>query len=236
MLCPKEVIGRTKILFGDYGDGAYVLLDDLENIKIAYSFGISNIISFDKALADKGIDVYMYDHTINKLKFENPKFHWKKLGVTSEYKKKYNMKTLNELLIENGHEKENNMILKIDIEGSEWDVLSEISEETLNQFKYILIELHFKDINKYQLYYNNIKKLVKNHQAYHIHCSNCGGVFEIGNNPICIGIEICLIQKEKYKFRKDNSIYPIKGFDFLTCPHLPYLNKEQNILKYCNNN
>ena len=109
MLCPKEVIGKNKILIGTYGDGGYVLLDDFKDIKIAYSFGISNIISFDKDLADKGIDIYMYDHTINNLPFNHQKFHWKKLGITSESKKMENMKTLKEFLIENEHLKENNM-------------------------------------------------------------------------------------------------------------------------------
>ena len=46
-------------------------IDDFDNIKIAYSFGISKNIQFDKALADKGIDVFMYDHTINSLNDEN---------------------------------------------------------------------------------------------------------------------------------------------------------------------
>lgn len=45
---------------------------------IAYSFGISNNIIFDKALTDKGIYVYMYDNSINSLPYENPKFIGKK--------------------------------------------------------------------------------------------------------------------------------------------------------------
>ena len=81
LIIPKEVIGKKRMLLGDKSDGCYVLLDDFENIKIAYSFGISTNIQFDKALADKGIDVYMYDHTINSLPYQNPKFHWKKIGL-----------------------------------------------------------------------------------------------------------------------------------------------------------
>ena len=69
---------------GAKNDGGYVLLDDFENIKIAYSFGVSSEISFDKGLADKNIDVYMYDHTIEKLPFSNLKFHWKKIGLTEQ--------------------------------------------------------------------------------------------------------------------------------------------------------
>ena len=56
----KEAIEKPikMILLGKKGDGCYVLLDDFENIKYAYSFGINRNIQFDKALADKGIDIY----------------------------------------------------------------------------------------------------------------------------------------------------------------------------------
>ena len=42
-LCPKEVKGKTRILLEEIKDGSYVMLDDFENIKIAYSIGINNI-------------------------------------------------------------------------------------------------------------------------------------------------------------------------------------------------
>ena len=68
-ICPKEVTGKKRVLIGNKKDGSYIMLDDFENRKIAYSIGIYNLIQFDKALADKGIDVYMYDHTINNLPY-----------------------------------------------------------------------------------------------------------------------------------------------------------------------
>ena len=64
LISPKEVLDKNRILMGSKTDGAYVMIDDLNNVKNAYSFGIKNNVIFDKALADKGIDVYMYDHTI----------------------------------------------------------------------------------------------------------------------------------------------------------------------------
>ena len=79
LLISMDVFGCKKIRIGRKADGGYILLDDLKNIKIAYSFGISREISFDKELAKKNIDVFMYDHSINHLPFENSKFHWKKL-------------------------------------------------------------------------------------------------------------------------------------------------------------
>ena len=80
LLSSVEILGYNKIRIGRKADGGYILLNDFNNIKIAYSFGISSEISFEKELADKNIDIYIYDHTINKLPFENSKFHWKKIG------------------------------------------------------------------------------------------------------------------------------------------------------------
>ena len=237
LLCPKEVIGKKKILFGEARDGAYVLLDDLSDIKIAYSFGISNMVHFDQALADKGIDVYMYDHTINRLPYKNPKFHWKKIGITCKSKRSAYLKTLIDLMKENGHLQEKNMILKMDIEYNEWEVLNELTPNILNQFKYILLELHFYlKIENFDFYLDILKKLLKDHQIFHIHCCNCASILDLGGeNPICRAIEVSYIKREGNQFKKDESNYPIKGFDYQICPHMPSLDKENNILKYCDN-
>ena len=94
LIYPKKVIGKNKILLGKKSDGCYVCLDDFENIKIAYSFGISYKIQFDNELAKRGIDVYMYDHTINSLPYNNPKFHWLKIGICGNNERAQNLKTL----------------------------------------------------------------------------------------------------------------------------------------------
>lgn len=134
LLSIKEVKGYKKIRIGDKRDGGYILLNDFKNIKIGYSFGISREISFDKGLADKNIDVFMYDHTIDKLPFENPKFHWKKIGLTGRNMNKNNMKTLPELIKDNGHSNEKNMILKMDIESYEWEVFQYLPINNMRQF------------------------------------------------------------------------------------------------------
>ena len=100
-------------------------------IKIAYSIGIRDLIQFDKDLADKGIDVYMYDHNIENLPYENKNFHWKKIGIGGNSERKYNIQTLDDMLKNNRHKNEKNMILKMDIESAEWNALNDISENIL---------------------------------------------------------------------------------------------------------
>ncbi len=208
-ICPKEVKGKKRVLMGNKRDGSYVMLDDFDNIKIAYSIGIYKYIQFDKALADKGIDVYMYDHTIENLPYQNDKFHWKKIGLGGTSQS--NIQTIEDMLKENGHSLEENMILKIDIEYAEWDSLINVSENILSQFKYILIEFHFFKDNL-KLYYNVLKKLYKTHQVFYINCSDEIATF--GNNTFCRCIEVSYIKRTGNIFEKDKTIYPIPEFYF----------------------
>jgi hypothetical protein len=231
LICPKNVIGKKKILIGTKKDGSYVLLDDFKDIKIAYSFGIGNKIQFDTELANRGIDVYMYDHTINSLPYNHSKFHWKKIGISDKNQKSQCLKGLEELIIENGHSLEKNMILKIDIEHCEWDSLKNIPNNILSQFKYIAIEFHFLYINKTEIYYNVLKKLQKTHQVFYLRCLFRSQVIVFGNNRICKAIEVSYIIKEGYKFSKDESIYPIFEFD-MSGPNLDRKSEiNLNILK-----
>ena len=235
LISPKKVIGKKRILIGDKKDGSYILLDDFKDIKIAYSFGISNKIEFDKALADRGIDIYMYDHTINKLPYYNSKFHWQKIGITGNNQTNDKLKTLEELIFINGHNLEKNMILKIDVEHSEWNSLNNLPDNILNQFKYILIEYHFYKKNYIKLYYNVLKKLQKNHQVFYIRCNGRHKIITFGNNRICKYLEVSYVIKDDNQFTIDDSIYPIFEFDFTP----PRLNKKTemnlNILKLFDN-
>ena len=78
------------------------------------------------------------------------------------------MKTFSELIKENGHSKEDNMILKIDIESYEWEVFQYLPLNILKQFKYIVGEFHLNEKNEL-LYYNILKKIKETHQIFHIH-------------------------------------------------------------------
>ena len=74
------------------------MLNDFHKGGIAYSFGISNDVSWDKAMADCGYDVFMYDHTISALPEENDRFHWEKIGVASDKTEDPQLKSLEELI------------------------------------------------------------------------------------------------------------------------------------------
>ena len=234
LISTKDVLNKKRVLIGEKRDGGYLLLDDFNNIHIAYSFGISTNVDFDKALADRGIDIYMYDHTIDSLPFENTKFHWKKIGICGKYRTNVNLKTLEKLIDENGHKNEKNMILKMDIEHWEWESLVDISKETLNQFKYIVIEFHFRDEKQYNnnnLYRKVLKKISETHQPFYVRCNgNKGEIVNFGNNRICVLLEVSYLIKKDNSFIKDENIYPMYEFEF-SKPTIGKAEMNLNILK-----
>ncbi|MBQ4430570.1 MAG: hypothetical protein II877_03625, partial [Synergistaceae bacterium] len=114
-----KAVGFGLVRVGRDNDGGYVMLDDFGG-GIAYSFGIAGDVSWDKDMASRGYDVYMYDHTIDGLPEDNPRFHWSKLGISDGMTHDGRLKSLEELIASNGHEGKHNMILKMDVEGAEW--------------------------------------------------------------------------------------------------------------------
>ena len=128
--------------------------------------------------------------------------------------------------MKNNHSKEKNMILKMDIESSEWNVLKYLSNNTLLQFKYIVGEFHFNDTNKYD-YLDIIKKIKNTHQIFHLHCNNCeSNLINFNGIYLCSLLEISFVIKEGHFFIDSNSLFPINGLDFRNCdtkPEIDYL-------------
>ena len=197
---------------GKRNDGGYIMLDDFTNHKIAYSFGINDNVSWDKEMAKRGLDVYMYDHTIESLPEENEKFHWKKVGITGTYDEKQpNLKTLDMLIKENGHENECGMILKIDIEGSEWDVLKKIDDSVIKQFSQIVIELHGLIETPYEERIAPcLMKLSKYMQLVHVHGNSCSGYAMAHGLVLPDVLECTFANKDEYSFALHKGFLPGK--------------------------
>ena len=139
-----------------------------------------------------------------------------KIGLEGINTNNNKLKTLPELLKENGHSKENNMILKLDIESNEWNVFLNLPLYILNKFKYIVGEFHFSNRKKYN-YYNILKKIQVTHEIFHLHCNNCGRIINLKGFKICNLLEISFVKKNGYRFTKSSNEFPIKGLDYKNC-------------------
>ena len=207
-LVPKAPKHKGFVRLGRDYDGGYVMLDEFSKNDVAYSIGICDDTSWDEDISKRDIDVFMYDHTIAPLKVGG-RLHFFKTGVCGTNTKQKDLLTLEEMLI-----KDNNIskdiILKIDVEGAEWDVFSTISEDVLKKFSQIAIELHWicnriKNKEQYNQMIIALDNLNKTHQVIHVHGNNYSRCELIGGVPVCQALEVTYIRKGKYEFLNQKS-------------------------------
>ena len=204
--------GFDLIRIGRDYDGGYIMLDDFEPGGIAYSFGISGDVSWDKDMASRGYDVFMYDHTIDGLPEENTRFHWSKLGIADGVTHDDRLKTLEELISRNGHEGKRDMILKMDVEGAEWGFLESVKPETLSQFSQMTFELHnMIKLADHERVLNILRKINETHQLVHLHANNVSSYVTIGGRNFAALFEVSYVLRDKYKFSGEYDVkLPLK--------------------------
>ena len=166
--------GTDLVRIGGEADGGYLVPNDLNGIEYCFSPGVSGIADFEGQLADRGIRSFMADFSVASPPTMRPEFTFDKkyLGAVnndvfitlSAWKQKYLP----------GYEGE--MILQMDIEGSEYEVLLNIPEDLLEQFRIVVIEFHSLDLlfdpYAFRLYKMCFHKLLRFFEVAHIHPNN----------------------------------------------------------------
>ena len=217
-----KVEGFDLVRTGREHDGGYIMLDDFHEGDIAYSFGISNDVSWDKDMASRGCDVFMYDHTIDALPEENPRFHWSKLGIADGVTQDDMLKTLDELITANHHEDMHNMILKMDVEGAEWGFFQQISSETLSQFSQMTFEFHgIPNHAEPELVLSVFRKINQTHQLVHLHANNCGQYISFMGKKFCSLFEMTFALRSQYTFIEDYDVCLPLNIDSVNIPSSP---------------
>ncbi len=200
----KKVEGYRLKRIGGNNDGAYIMIDDFEHSKVAYSFGIADNVQWDECIADKEIDVYCYDHTIEGLPKENARLHFNKIGIAGTDREEESLLSLESIMRKNHHEGIKNAILKMDVEGAEWEFLESVPLDLLGRFSQITLELH--DLYGYGRHHKQVikalKRLSKTHQAVWIHGNNASPVACIKGIEIPYLLEITWANKKKYSFKE----------------------------------
>jgi hypothetical protein len=212
LLKPMDVPGLNLIRKGRDFDGGYTMLDyKLEN-KICYSMGISDDVSWDIDMASIGCQVFQYDHTIKSFPLKHPSFHSFGVGICSQPTNEPNLKTIEELIEINQHQKEDSIIMKMDIEGAEWPVFYDIKENIILKFSQIIVEFHGLEhshsTRHLRRYLNVLEKINKTHQIIHIHANNYGSMSLISGFPVPDTYEISLVRRRDHQFIESKKVYP----------------------------
>lgn len=211
LLAPRELVGVAKRRIGGADDGGYVLADLLTPDQPVLSLGVGPDISFDLQLAEEGHAIVLFDHTVDALPVQHPGFTWHRLGVTGTPNSNPNLRTLAELITRLPHTVAD-PILKMDVEGAEWDTLANTDVATLRQFAQITLELH--DLLRLEepafntTAQRGLRSLTAAFEVIHVHANNCGHCGYVGGFPCPDTLEITLIRRDLAATRANGTWYP----------------------------
>ena len=208
----KKVRDFELIRAGKNEDGGYLLLNNFKPNGIMYSFGIANEISFDEDIANRGYQIFMYDMTIDDIPKHRPEFHFFKEGIGGKKDPIKRLDTLEHFIERNGHQNQHNMILKMDVEGAEWNFLETVKSETLDQFDQIVFEFHglIKDIDikSVSRFISCLQKLNQTHQVIHIHGHNGDAAIKLEEMIFPNCLEVTYANRKNYEFEDAEIILP----------------------------
>ena len=211
----KRVIGFDFIRAGNPDfDGGYITLNDPRSNKIAYSFGISDNVSWDDDMANLGYQIFMYDMTIEDLPKHRPEFHFFKQGIGYKKDPEQMLDTLEHFIKFNGHENQRHMILKMDVEGAEWDFLEQVSTDTLEQFDQLIFEFHWlvfrTNFEQRARMLTLLRKINQTHQIVHLHGHNAFSAAKYKDDFYPDIMEATYVKRDRYEFDDAEIELPIE--------------------------
>jgi hypothetical protein len=162
-------------------------------------------------MARLGCQLFQYDHTIDGLPSQHKNFHWHKTGIAAHGSADGVMKSLADIIAANGHAHETNLVLKMDIEGYEWDVFEAIDLDVLRQFSQITMEMHTLALGEpdfLRRVRSILAKVYSAHQPIHVHANNHGYVGIIGGVVIPDTLEVTYVRRADHEFRECTHTFP----------------------------
>ena len=213
LLTIRKVAGQKNLVrVGREYDGGYIMLDDFANNMHAYSFGIADDVSWEEDISEKGMKVFMYDHTIEDLpkQVKGGVFH--KIGISGKDDLDNHLLSMETILDRNDDVEKDQLILKMDVEGAEWDFLRETSSDILECFAQMTFEFHsVLDLAKQKQIVDVLSKLNKTHQVIWVHANNCSHAYTADGLVLPNLLEATYVNKKKYRFSDyDKYILPME--------------------------
>lgn len=204
--------GMELIRVGGEGDGGYLIPDDLEGIEYCFSPGVYNISEFEMQLAARGIRCFLADYSVDSPPVMRPEFTFdKKYLGASDRDEFFTLSTWKDKYIK---DYTGDLLLQMDIEGCEYEVIFNASDDLLDQFRIVVIEFHgldkLFDSFVFGLLAACFEKLLKTFYVVHIHPNNCNGIAKRGDIEIPKVMEFTFLNKKRVMRTGAQLVFPHK--------------------------
>ena len=191
--------------FGSAGDGGYVMANDITEKDFLISFGVGDNVDFEYSLSLRGVKTHLYDYTVEQLPRDVPDafFYQEKIGPEDT--------TISDAVARAPSKK--NLLLKMDIEGAEFETIASTPLTDLALFRQITLEVHWMhQLEDYAFYLEALKafqKLRATHFPVLVHANNDRPLMVIGNSPVPVVFEVLYLNRDLYKFEEKKD--PFQG-------------------------
>jgi hypothetical protein len=187
--------------FGDHGDGGYAIVDDLKKSDVLFSIGVGDNVSFDEECERRVSRVVLVDHTVPNFNPPIGNFEIIRKPLVPGEVSGIGV-TIHQLLSQQVDAKD--YVLKVDIEGDEWKILSELTSSDLVKFRQIILEFHglnnFLDLEEKL---SALKKLASTHSPIVVHANNQGSHRFISGMFLPDVLEVTWARTNSYTFHSE---------------------------------
>lgn len=203
--CDKELIR-----LGSRRDGGYLVPDDLAGIKACFSPGVGCSSTFEKDCADRGMKVFLADGFVDQPRQSHELFVFIKKYIGAQSNDHYI--TIDDWVKLSLPDSQDDLLLQMDIEGSEYDVLLAASDDLLKRFRIIVIEFHFLDKLRiksfFQLASHAFEKILQSHACVHNHPNNFADSIKYRGIEIPKVIELTFLRHDRVSNPSFARIFP----------------------------
>ena len=220
LLTPYDVPGERKVRVGPANDGGYIMLDRLRPDQNVLSYGLGWDVRFEYDLAERGHTVFMFDHTIERPALAHERFRFVREGIAASPKPDEGLSSLEDHTRRLAAEL-TEMILKIDVEGAEWDVLATAPGTLLDRFEQIVCEFHAFHLLGEATWRSRAARALRNlnqrFTLFHVHANNCAPISVVSGVPVATVLEASYIRSELVERQGSTRFFPT----FLDAPNNP---------------
>lgn len=197
-----EVEGVKKVRLGNAHDGGYIFLDDFAAISAVISCGISNDVTCDEDLANMGKKILQYDHTVPGPPVQHSNFVFHKQAIDERLVIPGSTK-LSDVVRYNGDSTKCDLLLKIDIDGGEWECFADFPPQHFARLRQIACEFHWSSRLTDPAIFRECEMAIANITRHffpvHFHANNYVGFANVMGVPLPEVFEVTFVNKALFK-------------------------------------